>query len=322
MPAGTINDLAVIHLSIEDYMNAEKQLKRALLMVERSYRIDNHLRSTLLANLSNVHRLTGNKELCLKHVDQLLPLLNGKHQQKKLDAVDIANLNPAEDQESLDEFWRSLTEAKRVETDKLENQDREKSKTRDKFYYTRQVFTSVRSIQFSLCAGHCIGINRLHEEGLVYMNKAFGMILLNSVGPQQEGDLSTWDTFLLSSALSKLSELSEDSMKKRGRGLSAKHIEHDNVSLLFKLPYFQNQFPSVSDLDLSLASPHRDLKNAATQIFKSRSSSGDTPARISNLSEYEMLTLTGTGVVGVALLDIEHHCPQPLPATSEIPSQV
>jgi hypothetical protein len=322
MPAGTINDLAVIHLASEDYLNAEKQLKRALLMVERSYRTDNHLRSTLLANISNVHRLTGNKDLCLKHVDQLLPLLNAKHQQKKLDAVDIANLNPAEDQESLDEFWRNLTEAKRVETDKLENQDREKSKTRDKFYYTRQVFTLVRSIQFSLCAGHCIGINRLHEEGLVYMNKAFGIILLNSVGPQQQGDLSTWETFLLSSALSKLSELSGDSMKTRGRGLSVKHIEHDNISLLFKLPYFQNKFPSLSDLDLSLASPQRDLENAAIQIYKARFSSGNIPAKIVNLSEYEMLTLTGTGVVGVALLDIEHHCPPPLPETFEIPSQL
>ena len=288
-------------------------------MVERSYRIDNHLRSTLLSNLSNVYRLTGNKDLCLKYVDQLLPLLNAKHQQKKLDAVDIANLNPAEDQESLDTFWRSLTEAKRVETDKLDGQDRENAKTRDKFYYTRQVFTPVRSIQFSLFAGHCIGTKRLHEEGLVYLNKAFGNILMNSVGPQQEGDLSIWDTFLLSSALSKLSDLSEDSMKIRGKGLSVKHILHDNVSLLFKLPYFQNKYPSVSDLDLCLASPHRDLKNAATQIYKSQSSYGNSMVNISNLSEYELLSLPGTGLVGAALLDIEHHCPPPPPATSDIP---
>lgn len=287
-------------------------------MVERSYRIDNHLRSTLLANLSNAYRLTGNKDLCLKYVDQLLPLLNIKQLQKKLDAVDIANLNPAEDQDSLDEFWRSLTEAKRFETEKA----REKAKTRDKFYYTRQVFTSVRNIQFTLYAGHCIGTNRLHEEGLVYMNKAFGIILLNSVGPQQEGDLSTWDTFLLSSALSKLSDLSEDSLKTRGRGLSAKHIEHDNVSILFKLPYFQNKFPSISDLDLSIASPHRDLKNAATQIYKSQLSSSNTSAKITKLSEYELLSLTGTGVIGLALLDIEHHCP-PLPSvTSDITPQI
>lgn len=275
-------------------------------MVERSYRINNHLKSTLLANLSNVHRLTGNKELCLQYTDQMLPLLNDV---KKLSAVDLTEINPAADQESLDLFWNSLSvfheEAQMGKTDK--------SHSSVKYYYTTEAFTSVRKVQFVSFAGHCLGTCRLHEEGLIYINKAFEMILTSSRNSEDPKEMFLKQSFALTTALSKLADLSDNSMRLRGKGLSAKHIKHDCVSLLFNLPHFKISFPSISDLDLSLTSSFRDIKNAAVQIYKSRHSSSDAhKVSDSQLSEYEMMSLTGTGIVGIALLDIEHHC-TPLP---------
>ena len=277
-------------------------------MVERSYRINNHLKSTLLANLSNVHRLTGNKELCLQYTDQLLPLLNDV---KKLNAVDLTEINPAADQESLDLFWNSLS----VFHEESKMDKTEKSHSSLKYYYTTQAFTSVRKVQFVSFAGHCLGTCRLHEEGLIYINKAFEMILTSSRNCPDQKEMFLRESFALTTALSKLADLSDNSMRLRGKGLSAKHIKHDCVSLLFNLPHFKDTFPSISDLNLSLTSSFRDIKNAAIQIYKSRYSSTDVH-RLNDqkLSEYEMTSLTGLGIVGIALLDSEHHC-IPLPET-------
>ena len=281
-------------------------------MVERSYRINNHLKSTLLANLSNVHRLTGNKELCLQYTDQLLPLLNNV---KKLNAVDLTEINPAADQESLDLFWNSLS----VFHEESKMDETEKSHASVKYYYTTEAFTSVRKVQFVSFAGHCLGTCRLHEEGLIYINKAFEMILTSSRNSSDQKEMFLRESFALTTALSKLADLSDNSMRLRGRGLSAKHIKHDCVSLLFNLPHFKSSFPSVADLDLSLTSNFRDIKNAAIQIYKSRHSSTDVyKVNGNNLSEYEMMSLTSMGIVGLALLDIEHHCiPLPEPVSSE-----
>lgn len=272
-------------------------------MVDRSYRVDSHLKSTLLANLSNVYRLKGNKEQCLQYTDQLLPLLSNA---KKLSAVDLNDINPAADQESLDLFWNSLSVPHKEETKK---EGADKSNASDKYYFTKDAFTTIRKVQFTLFAGHCLGTCRLHEEGLVYINKAFEMILTSSRDPFDQKDQFLRQSFALTTALSKLADLSDNSMRLRGRGLSAKHIKHDCVSLLFNLPHFRSTFPSVAELDLTLTSSFRDIKNAATQIYKSRLSPIDSHKGTDNqLSEYEMTQLTGTGIVGIALLDIEHHC--------------
>ena len=303
----------MIHIASKDYSNAEKQLKRALLMVERSYRVDTHLRSTLLANLSNVHRLTGNKELCLHYTDILNRLLSN---------------NPAESEVAITPLCDKLTYPsynKGSTSEEGSDGETNNGTIRDRFYYSKDVFPSVRKIQFTMSVAHCIGTTRLHEEGLIYMNKVFEMILLNVSLFSVKSDemicdsagmgnkLLMRDTMLLPIAIARLADLAADSQKHRGKGISAKHIQYDNLSTLFKLPYFQNKFPSVAQLELSLTSNARDLKNAAVQIHKSQSSLQMKAEQASALSEYDRVLLSGVGIVGVALMDIEHHCPPPLP---------
>ena len=306
----------------EDFTSAEKGFKRALLMVERSYKIDTHLRSSLLANLSNVHRITGNRESCLHYTEQLLPLLRSNYKAEKQAAVDISSLNPAESHEALDQFWKELTQPvsypETTVTGTLNGTTGNGNDgfPREKFHNCKQLFTSLRKIQFLLSAGHCIGTMRLHEEGLIYMNKAFEIILSNSSIDQEGHDLLVRDSFIVSAALVKLADLSNHSQKERGRGVSAKHVEHDNLSRLFQLPYFRKKYPSITDLELSLTSPHRDLKNAATQIYKlnlSQQSSSNSVSK--SFSEYDRLLFSNIGVVGIALLDIDQYA-APLPVTN------
>ena len=307
--AGSINDLAVMHTANKDYVAAEKSLKRALLMVERSYKVDTHLRSSLLGNLANVHRLTGNRESCLHYTEELLPLLSKTYTATKHAAVDISTLNPAESQESLDLFWKNLTQSSSNVAEETKT-DNGGNIARDRFYNSRQLFSSIRKVQFFLSAGHSIGTSRLHEEGLIYLNKAFEVIVTNSIDSHGGDDLILKDSFVLSAALATLGELSEHSQKQRGKGLIAKHIEHDNVSKLFKLPYFTTNYPSICDLDLGLTSSSRDLKNAATQLYKSRISKQISHNNFNNeLSEYDRMMFCNKGIVGIALLDIEHFCP-------------
>jgi hypothetical protein len=74
---GAISDLAVMFLLSKDYVNAEKQLKRALLMTERSYRVDQHLRLSLHCNLMQVYRAQDRKEEALNQADVLFKSLGG-----------------------------------------------------------------------------------------------------------------------------------------------------------------------------------------------------------------------------------------------------
>lgn len=295
-----------------DLSAAEKGFKRALLMVERSYKIDTHLRSTLLANLSNVHRISGNKDSCLHYIEQLLPLLSPNYKVQKQASVDISTLNPAESQEALDQFWKELTQPVSHNDDITKGDPKkittDSSTVPEKFYNCKHLFTSVRKIQFILLTGHCIGTMRLHEEGLIYMNMAFEAILSNSLIEHAGCDLLVKDSFILSAALMKLADLSNHSHVTRRKGISAKHIEHDHVARLFKLPYFRDKYPSISDLDISLTSSFRDLKNAATQVYKSKISQQLTVKSIvRGDSEYERMLFSNIGVVGIALLDIEHY---------------
>ena len=312
--AGSINDLAVIHIANKDYLSAEKQLKRALLMVERSYRVDSHLRSTLIANLSNVYRLTNNKESCIKYTDLLLPLLSTTHQYKKLDAVDLSTINPAENQESLDKFWKSITDVKIDEIEKQAKKDSSVPYIRDKYHCAKHVFRSIREIQFFLFAGHCLGTCSVHEEGLVYINKAFAMISSTVTDSPGQDVFSVRESFLLSTALLTLADLSHDSFQTRGTPLSSNHIPIDDVSKLFSLPYFKEKFQSVASMNLSLKSSEIDLRNASIEVNKALSKHNVSQVPFDILSELEMTAFAGTGIVGVALLDIEHHCPPHQPA--------
>jgi hypothetical protein len=375
--AGSINDLAVMHMANRDYLSAEKQLKRALLMVERSYRVDNHLRSALIANLSDLHCISGNKDLSLQYADLLLPCINA-HQfiPTKGSAVDLTEVAAIEtsdinsvrfsniqsllkdrieienalDQLSAEDtikesvrvtvgkeesigginatnennFYYSrdnMNELKLVAKEGIKKEIKQKGiGLKNRFYYSRDTFASIRTVQYVLSAGLCIGVNRLHEEGLIHINRAFDLILINSSQENPQNFLYQ-DSFLLSVALSKLATLSDHSMKTRNRGLSSKHIQNDNIKNLFNLPYFKQNFPGLCDLELSLSSTHRDLKNAATQIYKKI---GTSPIKQTNkysnkyivsnktehnLSEYDLLSQYGLGIVGIALMDIEVHCP-------------
>ena len=52
--AGALNDMAVAHVALAQPEVSLQQLKRALHMTERSYRVDKHLQAVLVANLMQV----------------------------------------------------------------------------------------------------------------------------------------------------------------------------------------------------------------------------------------------------------------------------
>ena len=158
----------------------------------------------------------------------------------------------------------------------------------------------------------------MHEEGLVYINKAFAMMSSTVTDTPGQDVFSVRESFLLSTALLTLADLSHDSFQTRGTPLSSNHIPIDDVSKLFSLPYFKEKFQSVASMNLSLKSSEIDLRNASIEVNKALSKHNVSQVPFNILSELEMTAFAGTGIVGVALLDIEHHCPphQPAPPSS------
>jgi len=73
--SGALNDLAVIYFEKGDTEGAERQLRRALLMAERSYRLSFDLQSSICANLISINSASESGTKAEQLNDQLLELL-------------------------------------------------------------------------------------------------------------------------------------------------------------------------------------------------------------------------------------------------------
>ena len=220
--AGSINDLAVCHMAKEDFVSAEGQFKRALLMVNRSYCVDLELKSSLISNLSLLYEKTGRIEEALKHADDALQLISQHYamQPKKQRPEISAEINK----------W-------------VTSKIREESALASSHgcYWAMVGFSMFRRIQIFLNAGSCISRLRNYEEGLIHVNTAFSFIPHSTVataGTTAATPVGTtvvpaepiegsedMNSLTLALALMNLSTIHAHSELHRQSRISAKHIK-------------------------------------------------------------------------------------------------
>ena len=137
---GSLNDLGVIEMSTGNITIAEKHFKRALLMAERSYRVDERLRGTLLCNLAECYRLGHDTERSLQNADSVVQLMN------------------------------------KIRNGASPGRNNFSRETSINFLWAKHLFPAFRMSQSYMIAGRCIGTQRNFEEGLIYFNTSFEIL--------------------------------------------------------------------------------------------------------------------------------------------------
>ena len=89
--AGTLNDLSIMYLSLEDTDLAIKYQKRALHMVNRSYAVHTNLRTCLLSSLTYSHSMTGDHASAISYADRLAHDLTSSDQQQQSQQADTTS---------------------------------------------------------------------------------------------------------------------------------------------------------------------------------------------------------------------------------------
>ena len=88
--AGTLNDLSIIYLLLQDLDLAIKHQKRALHMVNRSYAVHTNLRMCLLSSLTYSHSVTGDHASAMSYADRLEQELASSDQEHQLQRADTS----------------------------------------------------------------------------------------------------------------------------------------------------------------------------------------------------------------------------------------
>ena len=70
-----MNDIGVYHTALSQFDAAEKVLKRALMMTERSYKINGELQISIITNMAEMFRAKGENETALLCADRVLQLM-------------------------------------------------------------------------------------------------------------------------------------------------------------------------------------------------------------------------------------------------------
>ena len=233
-------------MAVEDFDSAERQFKRALLMINRSYSVDLELRSSLMSNLSLLYEKTGRIDEALKYADDALQLLSQHHamQQKKQRPEISAEIDK----------W-------------VTGRIREESAlaTSHGCYWSTVGFTMFRKIHIFLIAGSCICRLRNYEEGLIHVNTAFSFIQNSSIAAASSTATTTipadppiegkedMNSLTLALALMNLSSIHTHSELHRQTRISVKHIKSD-------------QLKRLTDNALNLTSSSHDLINDSSVL--------------------------------------------------------
>jgi tetratricopeptide (TPR) repeat protein len=266
--AGAINDLALCHLADGDCEASEKQLKRALLMANRSYRVSHDLLAAVTSNLSLVCERVGRTDDALKHADAVLRIARAHAQPLSpplLQGAQAAVPVPP---------WRQqhAHAVATVAATAAAAPSPNNSSTSSPSHWATVELPAFRRAQTLLLAGTCIGRLRHPEEGLIHINSAIALLT-----PAAAGDATTvaWPL-----ALRHLAAAHEHCEGQRRTRICAGHIQVDHLS-------------NLTRAELSLAAPTARLLDAADAAA---ASSADV------LRHYQRV-----GVFGVALLDVDAH---------------
>lgn len=268
--AGSINDLGCCLYVKKDYPTAEKQWKRALLMANRSHRLNLDLQSTLVSNLCSLYAKTGRVEEALSNADSVLQVLSKN-----------STLSPTLQNGAL------------------------ASQPDSPFYWSKVAYPSFRRAQMLLLAGSTIARLRHFEEGMVHINHAFAFMngsMCHSATTSKASDNTTAHpsinningaTFALPLALAHLAAVHDDSEVQRHVRVSANHIVHDHLY-------------ELTAAELCLTSPSATLKGYLLRTSTHAATATDTT---SDTAAHTAIDMNGAPddilVTGCAFLDIE-----------------
>ena len=271
--AGAINDLALCHLAGDDLEMSEKQLKRALLMANRSYCISHDLLAAVTANLSLVCERTGRADDALKYAEAVLPIARALSQpqlQLQQQPENVAAVAAPTQPWLQTQAHAAATVAAAAAA--AANKSVPSTSTITSYWATIAL-PNYRRSQTLLVAGTCIGRLRHPEEGLIHINSAIALLGLAGAAATVAWPL----------ALRHLAAAHEHCEIQRRTRICARHIQVDHLSTL-------------TDGALSLTAPTAHLLAAADAAAAEANSSGSVDV----LRHYER-----TGIFGVALLDVE-----------------
>jgi hypothetical protein len=151
--AGTINDFGLLlqqqqidHNSNVDDLS-EKQFKRALLMVNRSYCIDIHLKATLLSNLINCYNNKNDNKNELFYLEQLELLLKKYSKSLQLLGREFINNNELNNNKNNNYLW------------------------------SNNILPKIRKSQFYFIIGKSICELRSYQEGIIIINFTFQFLV-------------------------------------------------------------------------------------------------------------------------------------------------
>ena len=165
-----MNDLGVYHTALLQFDAAEKVLKRALMMTERSYEINQELYIAIIANMAEMYRAKGEIETAVLYADRLLHLLNKcfnhiyndiKEEGKEGEGQVQGNDNAAA------HFLKVKTLSPSSSTPSLS------SSPSPLLIYSTKILSSLRKSQAYLILGNIISQCRHFQEGVVYTSMAF-----------------------------------------------------------------------------------------------------------------------------------------------------
>lgn len=220
---GGLSDLGVMASANGDNFAALKHFKRALLMAERSYRVDDHLRSCLICNMAETHRKMRNTDESLASADRLIDILN----RLKYGDIQKWNLNNSADTYQL--------------------------------RWTKIIFPIIRTVQMYVTAGKCIGIQRNHEEGVIYMSTGIELLM------NTQAKLNFWSPCITSMILVDLAMLYHHSLSTRGRPVHTKHLQSDGIARLTQetLSKFSPSSLDLKPAKISSSTPQALLRLSA-----------------------------------------------------------
>ena len=304
-----MNDIGVYHTALSQFDAAEKVLKRALMMTERSYKINGELQISIITNMAEMFRAKGENETALLCADRVLQLMNEHYNRSNVGGDQIHNQ---------DIFSRSVSSSTQQST----SPNSSSSLPPPSMIYSTQILSSLRKSQVYLILGKVISQCRHLQEGVVYTSMAF------------EKSLETDHGFSYSPLLLQrgIKDIAIQKLTNNAAHIQTT-LDKDYMNLYYKKsPCFNdrisyiglNTAPSslieyLREQQLEKSDDHFDnhnesTKNEISELF-------DLALKIEGGTKYEskldVISKTNVaGVVGLALLDINYYYDQHLVAVN------
>ena len=312
--AGSMNDLGAYHTILLQFDLAEKVLKRALMMVVRSHKINQELQISILTNMAEMYRAKGEDETALLYADRVLQLINGNLENSDVERVQGQGQGN----------HKNFVKVKPTSPTTLQSTSPFSPLLSPPLIYSTQIFSSLRKSQIYLVLGKVISQCRHLQEGVVYTSMAFEKSLV-----AQHGFLYSpllLETSLKDVAIQKLSNNAVYARTTLDKDYLALYCETSpysgddilgvgiNSTPSQLIQYLQKWRAKLKDCLDSHVDDHSE------KIMKETSALYDLALKIEEgskgSSNMDVMSKSNvTGVIGLALLDLDYYYQQHLIAT-------